>query len=162
MIAEVNFPNTVPPFYNKAFHVSPPPKPEQYERWRAGSRAHNRWLADFCAELPGRRAGIDPVRGALLLGEVPPETVARLGNEVVDIQAHRGPDAIRGSEDDGLLVDPMDVRDAGERDELDDGVQVEVDDVDEVLVADGEEPVFGAEPFDAELRQVWRNTTVST
>ncbi|MCI0547399.1 MAG: amidohydrolase family protein, partial [Candidatus Rokubacteria bacterium] len=58
VIGEVIFPNTVPPFYDKAFHISPPPKPEQYERWLAGMRAHNRWLADFCAEQPERRAGI--------------------------------------------------------------------------------------------------------
>jgi predicted TIM-barrel fold metal-dependent hydrolase len=58
VVAEVIFPNTVPPFYRKAFHVSPPPGPEQYARWRAGTRAHNRWLADFCAEEPQRRAGI--------------------------------------------------------------------------------------------------------
>ncbi len=58
VIAEVNFPNTVPPFYDQAFHVAPLPKPEQYQRWRAGTRAHNRWLVDFCAESPGRRAGI--------------------------------------------------------------------------------------------------------
>ena len=60
VIAEVIFPNTVPPFYDKAFHVSPPPKPDQYEHWRAGTRAHNRWMADFCQELPGRRAGDRP------------------------------------------------------------------------------------------------------
>jgi len=58
VVAEVIFPNTVPPFYDKAFHISPPPKPAQYERWRAGTRAHNRWMADFCAEAPERRAGI--------------------------------------------------------------------------------------------------------
>ncbi len=58
VVAEVIFPNTVPPFYGKAFHVSPPPGPEQYPRWRAGTRAHNRWLAEFCAEEPKRRAGI--------------------------------------------------------------------------------------------------------
>ena len=58
VVAEVIFPNTVPPFYDKAFHVSPPPKPAQYERWRAGTRAHNRWMAEFCAEAPERRAGI--------------------------------------------------------------------------------------------------------
>jgi predicted TIM-barrel fold metal-dependent hydrolase len=58
VIGEVIFPNTVPPFYDKAFHVSPPPKPAQYEHWLAGLRAHNRWLADFCAEAPERRAGI--------------------------------------------------------------------------------------------------------
>ncbi len=58
VVAEVIFPNTVPPFYERAFHISPPPRPEQYQRWRAGIRAHNRWLAGFCAELPERRAGI--------------------------------------------------------------------------------------------------------
>ena len=58
VVAEVIFPNTVPPFYETAFHVAPPAPPEQYERWRAGTMAHNRWLADFCAEEPVRRAGI--------------------------------------------------------------------------------------------------------
>jgi predicted TIM-barrel fold metal-dependent hydrolase len=58
VVAEVLFPNTVPPFYDKAFHVSPPPRPEQYERWQAGIRAHNRWLAEFCQGAPERRAGI--------------------------------------------------------------------------------------------------------
>jgi predicted TIM-barrel fold metal-dependent hydrolase len=58
VVAEVVFPNTVPPFYDKAFHVSPPPGPAQYERWQAGIRAHNRWLAEFCEAAPGRRAGI--------------------------------------------------------------------------------------------------------
>jgi hypothetical protein len=58
VVAEVIFPNTVPPFYDKAYHVSPLARPEQYPRWLAGTRAHNRWLADFCAEEPQRRAGI--------------------------------------------------------------------------------------------------------
>ena len=58
VVAEVIFPNTVPPFYPKAFHVSSLPRPEEYERWQAGIRAHNRWLAEFCAEEPERRAGI--------------------------------------------------------------------------------------------------------
>ncbi len=58
VVGEVIFPNTVPPFYPKAFHVAPLPRPDQYEHWRAGVRAHNRWLADFCAEAPERRAGI--------------------------------------------------------------------------------------------------------
>ena len=31
--------------------------PELERRW-AGLQAHNRWLADFCAEAPGRRAGV--------------------------------------------------------------------------------------------------------
>ena len=55
---EVIFPNTVPPFYKSAFHVSPPASPEEYERARAGTQAHNRWLAEFCADQPKRRAGI--------------------------------------------------------------------------------------------------------
>ena len=58
VVGEVIYPNTVPPFYDTAFHVSPPPSPAQYEHWRAGTHAHNRWLKDFCAEEPERRAGI--------------------------------------------------------------------------------------------------------
>jgi predicted TIM-barrel fold metal-dependent hydrolase len=58
VVGEVIFPNTVPPFYGTAFHVSPPPSPEQYEHFRAGTRAHNRWLVDFCADAPKQRAGI--------------------------------------------------------------------------------------------------------
>ncbi len=58
VVGEVIFPNTVPPFYDTAFHIAPPPSPEQYRRARAGTRAHNRWLADFCGEEPERRAGI--------------------------------------------------------------------------------------------------------
>ena len=58
VVGEVIFPNTVPPFYEKAFHVAPPPTPEQYRRFRAGTRAHNRWLSEFCAEDPASRAGI--------------------------------------------------------------------------------------------------------
>jgi predicted TIM-barrel fold metal-dependent hydrolase len=58
VVGEVIFPNTVPPFYAKAFHISPPPSPAGYARALAGARAHNRWLAEFCAEEPARRAGI--------------------------------------------------------------------------------------------------------
>ncbi|HKJ23581.1 MAG TPA: amidohydrolase family protein, partial [Myxococcota bacterium] len=58
VVGEILFPNTVPPFYKSAFHISPPPRPEEYERALAGTRAHNRWLAEFCAEAPERRAGI--------------------------------------------------------------------------------------------------------
>jgi predicted TIM-barrel fold metal-dependent hydrolase len=56
--AEIIFPNTVPPFYSRAFHISGPPTPEQYRYWRAGIQAHNRWLAEWCQEAPERRAGI--------------------------------------------------------------------------------------------------------
>lgn len=58
VVAEVLFPNTVPPFYAKAFHVAPPPSPAEYRRQLAGTRAHNRWLAEFCQEDPDARAGI--------------------------------------------------------------------------------------------------------
>ena len=56
--AEVLFPNTVPPFFTEGNLVALPPTPEDYERRWAGVQAHNRWLADFCAATPGRRAGI--------------------------------------------------------------------------------------------------------
>jgi len=55
---EIIFPNTVPPFYAKAFHISPPATAKEYEHALAGTRAHNRWLAEFCADQPHRRAGI--------------------------------------------------------------------------------------------------------
>jgi len=58
VVGEVVFPNTVPPFFNKSIVTARPPKPEEYELALAGIRAHNRWLKDFCAEDPDRRAGI--------------------------------------------------------------------------------------------------------
>jgi len=58
VVGEIVFPNTVPPFYTNGVLVSPLPKPEQFERRLAGIRAHNRWLADWCAAHPERRAGI--------------------------------------------------------------------------------------------------------
>ncbi|WP_430542578.1 amidohydrolase family protein [Streptomyces iconiensis] len=58
IVAEVLFPNTIPPFFPAASLMAPIPTREEYERRWAGLRAHNRWLADFCAQAPGRRAGI--------------------------------------------------------------------------------------------------------
>jgi len=59
VVAEVIFPNTVPPFapsmLSEFGEAEIGADPER--RW-AGIRAHNRWLADFCAEAPGRRAGV--------------------------------------------------------------------------------------------------------
>lgn len=57
--AEVLFPNTIPPFYPSGAITAPGPvtDDEYRHRW-AGVRAHNRWVADFCSELPGRRAGM--------------------------------------------------------------------------------------------------------
>jgi predicted TIM-barrel fold metal-dependent hydrolase len=93
VVGEVIFPNTVPPFYRKSIVTAGPPKPEDYERCQAGIRAHNRWLADFCAEDPVRRAGIGVIlpndldeaikdiefiakaglRGGVLLPLIPPD-----------------------------------------------------------------------------------------
>jgi predicted TIM-barrel fold metal-dependent hydrolase len=60
IVAEVLFPNTVPPFFPKASLTAQPPPVDAGDsdkRW-AGLQAHNRWLVDFCGEAPGRRAGI--------------------------------------------------------------------------------------------------------
>lgn len=60
VVAEVIFPNTVPPFFPKTSLTAQPPAvtaADTERRW-AGLRAHNRWLADFCAATPGRRAGV--------------------------------------------------------------------------------------------------------
>ncbi len=56
--AEVLFPNTVPPFFEEGSLLALPPTEQDYERRWAGLQAHNRWLADFCARAPGRRAGV--------------------------------------------------------------------------------------------------------
>ncbi|KIZ17918.1 amidohydrolase family protein [Streptomyces natalensis] len=59
IVAEVVFPNTIPPFFPSASLMAPAPatREESERRW-AGLRAHNRWLADFCGQAPGRRAGV--------------------------------------------------------------------------------------------------------
>jgi predicted TIM-barrel fold metal-dependent hydrolase len=58
IVAEVVFPNTVPPFFPSGSLMAQPPTKEEFEQRWAGLRAHNRWLADFCAAAPGRRAGV--------------------------------------------------------------------------------------------------------
>jgi predicted TIM-barrel fold metal-dependent hydrolase len=93
VVAEVVFPNTVPPFFPTGALVAPPPRPEELELRLAGLRAHNRWLAAWCAEHPARRAGIaqlflndvdeaisdvrfaqaHALRGGVLLPAVPPD-----------------------------------------------------------------------------------------
>jgi len=60
-IAEVVFPNTVPPFFPTGALVSRPPSAEDLDKRWAGIRAHNRWLADYCARFPERRAGVGQV-----------------------------------------------------------------------------------------------------
>ncbi|MEZ5209269.1 MAG: amidohydrolase family protein [Acidimicrobiales bacterium] len=60
IVGEVIFPNTIPPFFPKVslLNQAPGASTGDLERRWAGLRAHNRWLADFCAAAPGRRAGI--------------------------------------------------------------------------------------------------------
>jgi predicted TIM-barrel fold metal-dependent hydrolase len=60
IVGEVIFPNTIPPFFPVPSLLNQPPPATAGDldlRW-AGLHAHNRWLADFCADTPGRRAGI--------------------------------------------------------------------------------------------------------
>ncbi|UGY90652.1 amidohydrolase family protein [Streptomyces gobiensis] len=66
IVAEVIYPNTIPPFFPSASLMAPAPSPAEFEQRWAGLRAHNRWLADFCAAAPGRRAGI----AQILLGDM--------------------------------------------------------------------------------------------
>ena len=66
VVAEVLYPNTVPPFFPRGGLVAATPSASEYPLRLAGLRAHNRWLADWCAELPGRRAGI----GQILLNDI--------------------------------------------------------------------------------------------
>jgi predicted TIM-barrel fold metal-dependent hydrolase len=60
IVGEVIFPNTVPPFFPAPSLLNQPPPADAGDldlRW-VGLHAHNRWLADFCAATPGRRAGV--------------------------------------------------------------------------------------------------------
>jgi predicted TIM-barrel fold metal-dependent hydrolase len=67
VVAEVVFPNTVPPFFPTGQVVAPAPKnDEDFPRRLAGLHAHNRWLVDFVRERPGRRAGL----GQIFLNDV--------------------------------------------------------------------------------------------
>lgn len=90
---EIVFPNTVPPFFRTSVLICGNPSVADYPLWREGIRAHNRWLVDWCAEHPERRAGIGLVylndiddaiedvrwiarhglRGGVLLPHVPPD-----------------------------------------------------------------------------------------
>jgi predicted TIM-barrel fold metal-dependent hydrolase len=59
IVAEIVFPNTVPPFFNtiSGFATLPWTR-EDFERRRAGAKAHNRWLVDFGRQVEGRRRGL--------------------------------------------------------------------------------------------------------
>jgi predicted TIM-barrel fold metal-dependent hydrolase len=54
VVAEVLFPNGQPFQVNRFEDVG---RAANHELEAAGRRAYNRWLTDFCAEAPGRRAG---------------------------------------------------------------------------------------------------------
>ncbi|WP_198318609.1 amidohydrolase family protein [Pseudofrankia inefficax] len=105
IVAEVIFPNTAPPFCPQTSLVAGPPSAADYQRRWAGLQAHNRWLADFCQETPGRRAGIaqilfnDPdaavaeitwarengLTGGILLPSIPPgATIPPIWDESYD------------------------------------------------------------------------------
>jgi predicted TIM-barrel fold metal-dependent hydrolase len=59
IVGEVLFPNTAPPFFPSGTLTAATPRTrDEYEHRWAGLKAHNRWLVDFCAQVPGRRAGI--------------------------------------------------------------------------------------------------------
>ncbi len=59
IVAEVVFPNTVPPFFPTGQLISyPPTEARDLERREAGLRAHNRWLKDWCSVYPERRVGL--------------------------------------------------------------------------------------------------------
>ncbi|MGH3170450.1 MAG: amidohydrolase family protein [Trebonia sp.] len=61
VVAEVLYPGTVPPFFSASSLADGQDKADAAagprRRW-AGLTAHNRWLAEFCQEAPGRRAGV--------------------------------------------------------------------------------------------------------
>src|SRR2546430_3319496 len=68
-VAEDTSPNRAPPFFPKASLGDQPPAADAGDleaRW-AGLQAHNRWMADFCADAPGRRAGI----AQIMLHDIP-------------------------------------------------------------------------------------------
>jgi predicted TIM-barrel fold metal-dependent hydrolase len=93
IVGEVVFPNTVPPFFPSFILFARPPKPDEYEHRLADIRAHNRWMADWCARFPERRAGIGQIflndvddavadvrwchehglRGGILISAIPPD-----------------------------------------------------------------------------------------
>jgi len=56
IVAEVVFPNTVPPFFDTIGTFATMPRTrDEYERRMAGVQAHNRWVVEFCEAEPVRR-----------------------------------------------------------------------------------------------------------
>jgi len=50
VVAEVVYPNTIPPFYPKGSLTALTPDAHDFELRLAGLRAHNRWLEAWCDE----------------------------------------------------------------------------------------------------------------
>ena len=62
VVAEITFPNTVPPFYpTGALLARSPGSPEELRRRKAGLDCHNRWLRDWCSEYPDQRRGLPQI-----------------------------------------------------------------------------------------------------
>lgn len=56
---ELLFPNTLPPFYDIMTHLAGLPRGRAaFDRRWAGLQAHNRWIVEFCEELPERRRAV--------------------------------------------------------------------------------------------------------
>ncbi len=66
VVGEIVYPNTIPPFFPRSGLTALTPTTADLELRLAGLRAHNRWLAAWCAEFPHQRAGI----GQMLLNDV--------------------------------------------------------------------------------------------
>ena len=95
IVAEVVFPNTIPPFYPETSLLMQPPAANEGDldrRW-AGLRAHNRWLADFCSRAPGRRAGhrADPAARRRRRGARDPLGEGRTGSRAASFCPARRP-----------------------------------------------------------------------
>jgi predicted TIM-barrel fold metal-dependent hydrolase len=115
---EVVYPNTTPPFFPISGLITLIPSAEEYARRLAGLRAHNRWLAEFCARAPDRRAGIGQIflndiddavrdinwiadhglRGGVLLPVVPP------GSQLDQLHSPRYDPVWRACEERGVII----------------------------------------------------------
>jgi predicted TIM-barrel fold metal-dependent hydrolase len=115
---EIVYPNTVPPFFALSGLLALIPTAGEYEHRLAGQRAHNRWLAEWCAGAPERRAGIGQIllndiddaiadihwiadhglRGGMLLPVVPP------GSHLDQLHSPRYDPVWRACEERGVVV----------------------------------------------------------
>ena len=100
VVAEVIFPNTVPPFFPAGALLARPPTPEELPRRLAGIRAHNRWLVDFCGLRPDRRAGI----GQIFLNDID-EAIADI--EFIAANGLRGGALIPAVPPDAAQLEPL-------------------------------------------------------